>query len=83
MNYANIKTFDTANGTGIRTTLFVSGCRHHCKGCFQPQTWDFNYGQAYTKEVEDFIIESLSAFCFVYNPYYIFSVFYDFASCIT
>lgn len=60
MNYANIKTFDTANGTGIRTSLFVSGCRHHCKGCFQPQTWDFNFGNPYTKEVEDSIIESLA-----------------------
>lgn len=56
MNYGNIKTCDIANGTGVRTTLFVSGCRHHCKGCFQPQTWDFSYGEKFTKETEDRLI---------------------------
>ena len=45
MNYAAIKKFDVANGEGIRTTLFVSGCRNRCKNCFQPETWDFNYGK--------------------------------------
>ena len=42
MNYAAIKTCDIANGPGVRTSLFVSGCTHHCKGCFQPETWDFS-----------------------------------------
>ena len=64
MNYGEIKKNDIANGLGVRTTLFVSGCTHHCKGCFQPQTWDFSFGKPYTKEVEDGIIASLS-------PYYI------------
>ena len=44
---------------GVRTVLFVSGCTHHCKGCFQPETWNFDYGERYTKETEDEIIESL------------------------
>lgn len=59
MKYGNIKKCDIANGIGIRTVLFVSGCTHHCKGCFQPETWDFNYGEDYTKDTEDEIIESL------------------------
>lgn len=59
MNVGEIKTFDVANGTGIRVTIFVSGCTNHCKGCFQPQTWDFKYGEPYTKEMEDFILEEL------------------------
>ena len=53
MNYAAIKTCDIANGPGVRTSLFVSGCTHHCKGCFQPETWDFSYGEPYTKETEN------------------------------
>ena len=57
MNYGNIKEYDIANGEGVRISLFVSGCRHHCKGCFNSETWDFNFGQPYTKEVEDRIIE--------------------------
>lgn len=60
MNYANIKYNSIANGIGCRTDLFVSGCSHHCKGCFNECTWDFNYGNPFTKEVEDIIIESLS-----------------------
>lgn len=60
MNYAGIKYCDIANGLGCRTVLFVSGCRNHCKGCFQPQTWDFNYGREYTPEIEQFIIDELS-----------------------
>ncbi len=64
MNYGEIKKNDIANGLGVRTTLFVSGCTHHCKGCFQPQTWSFDFGKPYTKEVEDDILASLS-------PYYI------------
>lgn len=59
MNYCNIKKCDTANGPGVRTTLFVSGCRNHCKNCFQPETWDFNYGEPFTKETEDEILETL------------------------
>ena len=60
MNYGNIKYFDIADGPGVRTTLFVSGCSHHCPGCFQPETWDFDFGQEFTPEVEDRIIESLA-----------------------
>lgn len=56
MNYGEIKNCDIANGVGTRVTLFVSGCTNHCKGCFQPQTWDFNYGQEFTKETEDYIL---------------------------
>ncbi len=59
MNYGQIYYNDVANGVGCRTALFVSGCTHHCKGCFNEMTWDFAYGQPYTKEVEDEIIESL------------------------
>lgn len=59
MNYAEIKYFDIANGPGVRTTLFVSGCTHHCKNCFQPQTWDFNYGRPFTQDTENEIIKSL------------------------
>ena len=59
MNYANIKYCDIANGDGVRTSLFVSGCTHHCTGCFQPETWAFSYGEPFTREVEDAIIESM------------------------
>lgn len=59
MNYSAIKYCDIANGTGVRTVLFVSGCRNHCKGCFQPETWDFAHGEAFTKKVEDAIMASL------------------------
>lgn len=48
MNYADIKQYDIANGTGIRVSLFVSGCTHHCKNCFNKETWDFNYGKQFT-----------------------------------
>lgn len=57
MYYGNIKNCDIADGEGVRISLFVSGCRNHCKGCFQPETWDFNFGKPYTKETEDRIIE--------------------------
>ena len=60
MNYGNIIYYDIANGPGIRTSLFVSGCRHHCKNCFNPDTWDFNYGKPFTKEEEFFILDSLT-----------------------
>lgn len=59
MNYGNIKKYDIADGPGVRVSLFVSGCRHHCKGCFNSETWDFNYGQPYTEETEAEIIEAL------------------------
>ena len=59
MNYATIKYNDVSNGPGIRTSLFVSGCTHHCEGCFNSIAWDFNYGEPYTKKVEDEIIDSL------------------------
>ena len=59
MNYCNIKYFDIANGTGVRTVLFVSGCTHHCRGCFQPDTWDFSYGSPFTDEVAKEIVDSL------------------------
>ena len=59
MNYGAIKKIDVANGPGVRVSLFVSGCRNHCEGCFNPETWDFNYGDPFTKETEDEIIEAL------------------------
>ena len=60
MNYADIKRIDVANGPGIRVSLFVSGCTHHCKGCFNPETWDFSYGKLFTAEVIEQIMEYLS-----------------------
>lgn len=62
MNYCNIHPRDIANGVGVRVALFVSGCRNHCKNCFQPETWDFNYGDPFTEAVEDRILEELSPF---------------------
>ena len=59
MNYASIRTCDIANGEGVRVTLFVSGCTHHCKGCFNPDQWDFDYGEPFTREVEDRILKDL------------------------
>mgnify|MGYP002510136693 CR=1 FL=1 len=59
MNYANIKNCDIADGPGVRVSLFVSGCRHHCKGCFNAETWDFNFGQPYTEETEAEILRLL------------------------
>ena len=59
MNYGAIKKVDIANGPGVRVSLFVSGCRNHCEGCFQPETWDFGYGKLFTRETEDEIIEAL------------------------
>ena len=59
MNYASIKDCDIANGPGVRVTLFVSGCTHHCKGCFNQEAWDFNYGQPFTQETIDQILNIL------------------------
>lgn len=59
MNYANIKSRDIANGPGVRVSLFVSGCTHHCKGCFNEIAWDFAYGQPFTQETIDSILEML------------------------
>ena len=51
-NYAKIKTFDIANGTGIRTSIFFSGCEHYCKNCFNEVAWDFSYGQAFDEQIQ-------------------------------
>lgn len=60
MNYGTIKKTDIANGLGVRVSLFVSGCTHHCKGCFNPETWNFNYGRPFTKETEEELLKDLS-----------------------
>ncbi len=60
MYYGNIKNCDIADGLGVRVTLFVSGCTHHCRGCFQPETWAFDYGKPYTQETEQSIIDMLA-----------------------
>lgn len=59
MRYGEIKDCDIANGLGVRVSLFVSGCRHHCKGCFNPETWSFDYGQEFTADTEDQLIKML------------------------
>ena len=59
MNYSTIKILDVANGEGIRVSLFVSGCTHHCLGCFNSETWDFNFGEEYTPEVEQKVLDEL------------------------
>lgn len=59
MNYSVIKKFDIANGPGIRVSLFVSGCTHRCKGCFNPETWNFDFGQEFTEATENEILEAL------------------------
>ena len=64
MHYGSIKPLDVANGEGVRVSLFVSGCRNHCANCFQPETWDFCYGQPYTAETEGRILSLL-------NPVYV------------
>ena len=60
MYYGEIKTCDIANGVGVRVTLFVSGCTNHCEHCFQPQTWDFDYGQPFTSETEQQLLDLLA-----------------------
>ncbi len=64
MNYAEIKKYDIANGEGVRVSLFVSGCRRHCRGCFNSVAWDFSYGRQFTHETERELLEASS-------PYYI------------
>lgn len=59
MHYADIKECDIANGPGVRVSVFVSGCNHHCKGCFNKCAWDFNYGENYTEETTNTILEGL------------------------
>ena len=63
MNYADIKVADVANGLGVRVSLFVSGCNHHCKGCFNEEAWDFNFGKKFTEKTIEEIINDLD------NPY--------------
>ena len=60
MNYAAIKKRDVANGPGVRVSVFVSGCTHGCKGCFNSEAWDFSYGTEYTEEAEAEILEALA-----------------------
>lgn len=60
MNYAAIKDFDVANGPGVRVSLFVSGCNHHCKNCFNREAWDFDYGEPFTAKEIDHIIDALA-----------------------
>ena len=60
MNYADIKQYDVANGPGVRVSLFVSGCTHRCKGCFNEVAWDFNYGEPFTQKTIDTILEMLA-----------------------
>ena len=60
MNYGEIKKNDIANGEGVRVSLFVSGCSHHCKGCFNEEAWDFKFGKPFIEETEDEILAALS-----------------------
>ena len=61
MNYSVIKNNDIADGQGVRVSLFVSGCDHHCKGCFQPETWDYRYGNEYNESTEKEILEMINS----------------------
>ena len=60
MYYSIIKNCDIANGPGVRVTLFVSGCTHHCEGCFNQETWDFQYGEPFTQKTADRILSMLA-----------------------
>ena len=60
MNYGEIKKYDIADGPGVRVSLFVSGCTHCCEGCFNSQTWDFNFGKHFTEETEEEILKAMS-----------------------
>ena len=70
MHYGEIKNCDIANGEGVRVSLFVSGCTNHCEHCFQPQTWDFEYGKPFTEETEAYLLSLLA-------PDYISGLLYD------
>lgn len=61
MNYGEIKNFDVGNGLGIRVSLFVSGCRNHCPGCFNEMTWDFKYGKEFTDDTLNYILDLLKS----------------------
>ena len=61
MHYGKIKLNDIANGEGIRVSLFVSGCTNHCKQCFNPETWNFEYGTPYTEQTEQYILDNLKS----------------------
>lgn len=61
MNYATIKWYDIANGEGVRISLFVSGCTHHCKNCFNQIAWDFSYGEVFNETIQNKILKELSA----------------------
>ena len=69
MKYASIKKRDVANGPGVRVSLFVSGCNHHCKGCFNPEAWDFNYGEEFTTKQQQYIEELLKPDYMISSPY--------------
>lgn len=60
MYFGAIKNTDIANGPGVRVSLFVSGCTHHCKECFQPETWDFNYGEEFTQATVNYIVKLMA-----------------------
>ena len=60
MKYAKIKKTDVANGPGVRVSIFVSGCHHHCEGCFNSEAWDFNYGNDFTEDTIQEIIEAMN-----------------------
>lgn len=60
MNYGEIKKYDIANGEGVRVSLFVSGCTHHCKNCFNPETWNFSFGKPFDHAAEEEILEALT-----------------------
>lgn len=60
MNYATIKRVDVANGPGVRVSLFVSGCTHHCKGCFNAEAWDFSYGKPFTEETQEELLSLMA-----------------------
>lgn len=60
MNYAGLNKYDSANGPGVRVSLFVSGCNHHCKNCFNPEAWDFNYGEEFTDDTLHEIIDAMT-----------------------
>jgi len=60
MNFSSIKNCDIANGSGVRVSLFVSGCTHRCEGCFNPETWDFSYGERFTQATQEKLLKMLS-----------------------